>query len=117
MSCACSEGNAQATWPYNLTDMTAATPSESDDQRASRVLMDALAARRDRLDGAAGLGEAEVRAVSGRILGEARRRSEQISAKSAVSARLPGRGPGIPAWLVVAWMVALGLVVTLWWML
>ena len=95
--------------------MTVAPPTESDDQRASRVLMDALAARRDRLDGAAGLAEAEVRAVSGRILGEARRRSEQISAKSAVSARLPGRGAKIPAWLVMAWILALGLVLTLWW--
>ena len=95
----------------------ATTTPQGDDERASRVLMDALAARRERLDGAAGLAEADVRAVSGRILGEARRRSEQISAKSAVSARLPGRGPGIPAWLVLAWIAALALVGVLWWLL
>ncbi len=81
------------------------TPEE---RRASRVLMDALAARRADLGGAAGL--PEDRALSERILDEARRRSELISGSRnpAASSRTISQGERIPWWLWLAWVVAIG---------
>ncbi len=81
----------------------------SPEHRASQVLMDALVARREALGGAAQL-PPEDRALSERILGEARRRSEQISASRnpAISSQTLAQQERIPWWLIAAWIVAIG---------
>lgn len=80
----------------------------SPEHRASQVLMDALAARKAALGGAAQL-PAEDKALSERILGEARRRSEQISASRnpAASSQTLAQQERIPWWIVAAWIVAI----------
>jgi hypothetical protein len=80
----------------------------SPEHHASQVLMDALAARKEALGGAAQL-PPEDRALSERILGEARRRSEQISASRnpAASSQTLAQQERIPWWILVAWILAI----------
>ena len=79
-----------------------------DERRDSKVLMEALGQRKDELGAAAQL-PPEDRALSERILGEARRRSEQISGSDnpAASARTPVAAERIPWWIYVAWIIAI----------
>lgn len=81
------------------------TPEE---RRESKALMQALAERKDALGATAQL-PAEDRALSERILGEARRRSEQISASSnpAASTQTTRATERVPWWLWLAWLVAI----------
>lgn len=88
-----------------------ATP---EDRRASVVLAEALRRHRDQI--------APVSvdpALDARILGEARRRSEQISAhrSPAHSGRAPTTGADIGGWLWLGWAVALVGVAAVWWFL
>jgi hypothetical protein len=80
----------------------------AEEQRDSQILMTALAQRKELL-GATSQLPAEDRALSERILGEARRRSEQISASRnpAASTHSPKAPEGIPVWIYVAWVVAI----------
>lgn len=80
----------------------------SDERRDSKALMEALAQRKDALGAAAHL-PPEDHALSDRILGEARRRSEQISASRnpAASTHIPKAAERIPLWIYAAWIVAL----------
>ncbi len=87
-------------------------PSDAD-ERASALIRDALHARRDHLSGSAQL-PAEDRQLSERILGEARRRSAEITAAG------PGPGPSssrrssaterVPWWLWLGWIAAIAAV-------
>lgn len=101
---------------FAAADSTApGTPAE---RTESKLLMEALAARKDALGGSAQL-PAEDRALSERILGEAKRRSEQLSASRnpAASSRTLAQGERIPVWLYLAWAVAIGATVAAWWWL
>ena len=93
------------------------TATEADDfgidgtaaeRRDSKTLMAALAQRKDAL-GAAAHFPPEDHALSERILGEARRRSEQISASRnpAASTHVAPASEGIPWWIYAAWAVAI----------
>lgn len=95
------EGAAPDTGRFGV----AGTP---DERRDSKALMEALAERKDSL-GAASQLPAEDHALSDRILGEARRRSEQISASRnpAASTHIPKAAERIPWWIYVAWVVAI----------
>ena len=79
-----------------------------DERRQSKVLMEALATRKDALGAAAQL-PAQDHALSERILGEARRRSEQISASDnpAISSRAMAQSERVSWWIWVAWAVAI----------
>jgi hypothetical protein len=80
----------------------------AEERRDSQTLMAALAQRKELL-GAASQLPAEDQALSEHILGEARRRSEQISASRnpAASTHSPKASESIPVWLYVAWVVAI----------
>jgi hypothetical protein len=80
------------------------TPKE---RHESKVLMDALAQRKGQLGAAAQI-PANDQALSERILGEARRRSEQISASRnpAASSRTLAQREKIPWWLFALWIFA-----------
>ena len=93
-------------------------PGTPEERRDSQVLMEALAARKDTLSGSAQL-PPEDRALSERILGEARRRSQLISAgrNPAASTRSYAQGERIPVWLYLAWAVAIGATLAAWWWL
>ncbi len=91
-------------------------PDSEDDDRASATLRQALAQRRDALGAASGL-PMDDKALTERILGEARRRSETISLKQQVagsSARQGAQSQGIPWWLNLAWILAVILVIIAW---
>lgn len=93
-------------------------PGTAEERAESKALMEALAARKDALGAAAQL-PIEDRALSERILGEARRRSEQISASRnpVASGRVASQGERIPAWLWIAWAVAIaGTVAAYFWL-
>jgi len=79
-----------------------------DERRDSKALMEALAQRKDTLGAAAQL-PAHDHALSERILGEAKRRSEQISASRnpAASTHIPKAAERIPWWIYAAWVVAI----------
>ena len=81
------------------------TPAE---RQESKVLMEALNARKAALGADAQL-PPEDRALTERILGEARRRSEQISASRnpAASSGTTAQAEGVPWWIWVAWVVAI----------
>ncbi len=85
------------------------TPAE---RHESKVLMDALAQRKDQL-GAAAMIPSNDQALAERILGEARRRSEQISASrnQATSSRTLAQRERIPWWLIALWVVFIILVI------
>lgn len=91
-------------------------PNPEDEDRAGAILRQALAQRRDALGAASGL-PMDDKALTERILGEARRRSETISLKQAVagsSARQTAQGPGIPWWLNLAWILAVFAAILAW---
>ena len=88
-----------------------ATP---EDRRASVVLAEALRKHQDQI--------APVTVDSGldaRILGEARRRSEQLSGNRApaLSGRAPAAGRDVGWLLWLSWAAAIGGAVALWWFL
>ena len=94
-------------------------PEPQDGDRASVALRLALSQRRDALAQASGL-PVDDKALTERILGEARRRSETISLRqqqAGSSARQNIHGPGIPWWLNVAWILALIAVAAAWYLL
>jgi hypothetical protein len=93
-------------------------PATPDERRESQVLMEALAARKDALGGSAQL-PPEDRALSERILAEARRRSEQLSLSRnpETAVRTSVQDERIPVWLYLAWAVAIGATVAAWWWL
>ncbi len=78
------------------------------ERRDSKTLMAALTQRKDVLGAAAQL-PPEDHALSERILGEARRRSEQISASRnpAASTHIAPVSEGIAWWIYAAWGVAI----------
>lgn len=89
------------------TDRFGATGTPAERQE-SKVLMEALTARKAALGAEAQL-PADDHALKERILGEARRRSEQISASRnlvASSGSTP-QAEGVPWWIWVAWAIAL----------
>lgn len=79
-----------------------------DERRDSKALMEVLAERKDALGASAQL-PSEDHALSERILGEAKRRSEQISASRnpAASTHIPKAAERIPVWIYAAWIVAI----------
>ncbi len=87
------------------------------ERRDSKIIYEALKRRRDEVGGGAEI-PAEDKQLSERILRQARTRSAQISASRATAGS--GRqatGAPIPWWLIVAWIVAIAGVATLWmWM-
>ena len=89
------------------TDRFGATGTPAERQE-SKVLMEALTARKAELGADAQL-PSEDRALTERILGEARRRSEQISASRnpVASSSTTVQAEGVPWWIWVAWGVAL----------
>ena len=96
------KGSAPDTGRFGVTG----TP---DERRDSKVLMDALAQRKEALGAAAQL-PPDDHVLSERILGEAKRRSEQISASRnpAASTHIPKAAERIPMWIYAAWIVAIG---------
>ena len=88
-------------------DAEAKDPAESKD---SRLLYDALRARRDQLKAETSL--PEDKALSEKILAEARTRSAQISAsRGGTSHRVPVVTAGIPWWIWAGWVIAIAGVV------
>jgi hypothetical protein len=94
---------------YSVVDREAKDEAE---RRDSRVLFDALHARRSEVGG---LSQIPIRdnKLSEKILSEARKRSAQISAsrQSSISQALQPPARPIPWWLWVAWLIAIAGVV------
>ena len=90
---------------YSVVDREAKDDAE---RRDSRVIYDALLARRSEVGG---LSHIPIRdnKLSEQILGEARKRSAQISAsrQSSISQALQPPARPIPWWLWLAWIVAI----------
>ena len=112
-------GNGNDNTPYHLTRRTMPEPEDiysvvdreakdEAERRDSRVLYDALLARRGEVGG---LSHIPIRdnKLSEQILGEARKRSAQISAsrQSSISQALQPPARPIPWWLWLAWIVAI----------
>lgn len=95
---------------YSVVDKEAKDDAE---RRESRVLVDALRARRDHLDGASQIPAKDPK-LSEQILGEARKRSAQISAsrQASISQALHPPSKPIPWWLWLAWILAIAGVVS-----
>jgi hypothetical protein len=92
---------------YSAIDAEAKDPAERKD---SRLLYDALRERRDQIKTETSL--PEDRALSEKILAEARTRSAQISAsRGGTSHRIPAASAGIPWWIWVGWVIAIAGVV------
>ncbi|MBA3710469.1 MAG: hypothetical protein H0W83_16820 [Planctomycetes bacterium] len=91
---------------FKVIDAEAANPREGTD---SRLIYRALSERRDRLGAASDL--PQDKALSEKILAEARSRSAQISASRKVSGPVAVVTPGIPWWLWLGWIVAIAAVV------
>jgi hypothetical protein len=87
------------------------------ERRDSRIILEALRARRAVIGGVAAVPEDQQ--LTERILDEAKRRSAQISAaQQGKSARSSvAEGSAIPWWLWVGWLVAIGGVVAAFWWL
>ena len=94
---------------YATVDQEAKDDAE---RRESRVLVDALRTRRDQLDGASQIPAKDAK-LSEQILGEARKRSAQISAsrQASISQALHPPSKPIPWWLWLAWILAIAAVV------
>jgi hypothetical protein len=94
---------------YSVVDREAKDDAE---RRESRVLIDALHTRRDQLDGASQIPARDPK-LSEQILGEARKRSAQISAsrQASISQSLNAAAKPIPWWLWLAWILAVAAVV------
>jgi hypothetical protein len=90
---------------YSVVDREAKNESE---RRESRVLYDALRSRRSDLGGMSHI-PAKDHKLTEQILGEARKRSAQISAsrQSSISQTLQPPARPIPLWLWVAWLIAI----------
>lgn len=85
-------------------------PGDDASRRDSRLLYEALKQRKDDLKGETAL--PEDRALSEKILAEARTRSAQISAsRGGTGHPAQAVSAGIPAWLWLAWIVAIAAVV------
>jgi hypothetical protein len=87
---------------FKVIDAEAANPREGTD---SRLLYRTLTERRARLGAASEL--PQDKALSEKILAEARSRSAQISASRKVSGPVVAVSPGIPWWLWAGWVVAI----------
>jgi hypothetical protein len=94
---------------YSVVDREAKDEAE---RRESRILFEALQARRGQLDGASQIPAKDTK-LSEQILGEARKRSAQISAsrQSSISQTLNPPARPVPWWLWLAWIVAIVAVV------
>lgn len=94
---------------YAVVDREAKDDAE---RRESRVLIDALRNRRDQLGGSSQIPLRDSK-LSEQILGEARKRSAQISAsrQASISQALTPPTKPIPWWLWLAWAVAIAAVV------
>jgi hypothetical protein len=91
---------------FEAIDDTTADPAVRKD---SQLIYDALRERRDDLKTEKSL--PEDRALSEKILAEARTRSAQISAsRGGSSHRAQAVAAGIPWWLIVAWIIAIAAV-------
>ncbi len=95
---------------YSVVDRESKDDAE---RRESRVLVDALRSRRDQLDGASQIPARDPK-LSEQILGEARKRSAQISAsrQASISQALNAAAKPIPWWLWLAWILAVAAVVS-----
>ena len=94
---------------YSVVDREAKDDSE---RRESRVLIDALRSRREQLSGSSQIPARDTK-LSEQILGEARKRSAQISAsrQASISQALTPPTKPIPWWLWLAWVLAIAGVV------
>ena len=90
---------------YSVVDQQAKDDAE---RRESRVLVDALQARREHISGASQIPVKDMK-LSEQILGEARKRSAQISAsrQASISQALTPPAKPIPWWLWLAWILAI----------
>lgn len=95
---------------YSVVDREAKDDTE---RRESRVLIDALRSRREQLSGSSQIPARDSK-LSEQILGEARKRSAQISAsrQASISQALTPPTKPIPWWLWLAWILAVTGVVT-----
>jgi len=95
---------------FEVVDREAADDVE---RNASRILYQALQDRKETLGGQAQI-PLDDKHLSEVIFAEARQRSAQITglANGAVSDRLDPPARAIPVWLIIAWIVAIALVVT-----
>ena len=93
---------------YAVVDREAKDDAE---RRESRILIDALHHRRGQLDGASQIPVRDTK-LSEQILGEARKRSAQISAsrQASISQALTPPTKPRPWWLWLAWAVAIAAV-------
>ena len=95
--------------PTARDQMLSAIDAEAKDPRErtdSRLLLDALSERRDQLKAESAL--PEDKALSEKILAEARTRSAQISAsRGGTSHRVPVVSAGIPWWIWAGWVLAI----------
>ncbi|MBA3938855.1 MAG: hypothetical protein H0X38_15515 [Planctomycetes bacterium] len=99
-------GDQQREELFAVVDQEATDEAE---RRDSRILYDALAARRDQVGGVSEI-PAEDRTLSGKILAEARNRSAAITASrrgANTSQSLQSRSRPIPWWLWLAWITAI----------
>lgn len=94
---------------YSVVDQQAKDDAE---RRESRALVDALHTRRDHISGASQIPAKDAK-LSEQILGEARKRSAQISAsrQASISQALTPPAKPIPWWLWLAWVLAIAGVV------
>jgi hypothetical protein len=76
----------------------------------SRLILQALQAKKDQLKGETALPQDQ--SLSERILADARRRSAQISAsRGGTGHRAQAPSRSIPWWMIIAWLVAIAAVV------
>jgi hypothetical protein len=87
-----------------------AAPTEAD-REASRVMVHALRAHKDRVGGIAHVPETDPQ-LSSKILNEAQQRSRQIISQRQTPVERP-----IPWWLWLAWIAAIAGVALAWWKL
>ena len=94
---------------YSVVDREAKDDAE---RRESRVLVEALHSRRDQIGGSSQIPAKDAK-LTEQILGEARKRSAQISAsrQASISQSLTPPAKPIPWWLWLAWALAIAGVV------
>ena len=96
---------------FSAIDQEAASEAE---KRDSRLLYQALSKNREVLGGQSAV-PAEDRALSEKILADARSRSAEIAANQGdISARRAVSGAPIPLWLWLAWSVAIAALIAAW---
>ena len=79
---------------------------DDQERRESRLLLDALRQRRAALGGEASV--PDDKRLTETIMLEAQKRSAQISASRASTARLDVPGASIPVWVIIGWLLAIG---------